>query len=92
MKGYLQSKGIKVSENKVATSLKRVAPESYQRRRQNTLDRVNPVQYAALYFGHKLHIDQNEKLKMYGMTRGSERWVLRKRLSALSLCLSKATR
>ena len=35
--------GIKVSENKVATSLKRVAPESYQKRRQNTLNRVNPV-------------------------------------------------
>ena len=69
MKEYLQSKGIKVSENKVATSLNLcVAPESYQRRRQNTLDRVNPVQYAALYFGHKLHIDQNEKLKMYGVT------------------------
>ena len=34
----------------------------------NTLDHVNPVQYAALYFGHKLHIDQNEKLKMYGVT------------------------
>ena len=68
MKGYLQSKGIKVSVNKVARSLKRVVPESYQRRRQNTLDCVNPVQYAALYFGHKLHIDQNEKLKMYGVT------------------------
>ena len=25
-------------------------------------------EYAALYFGHKLHIDQNEKLKMYGVT------------------------
>ena len=68
MKGYLQTKGIKVSESTVAKSLKRVAPESYQSRRQNTLDRVNPVQYAVLYFGHKLHIDQNEKLKMYGVT------------------------
>lgn len=68
MKGYLQTKGIKVSESTVAKSLKRVAPESYQSRRQNTLDRRNPVQYAALYFGHKLHIDQNEKLKMYGVT------------------------
>ena len=76
MKGYLQSKGIKVAENKVATSLKRVAPESYQRQRQNTLDRVNPVQYAALYFGHKLHIDQTEDV--WCDSCGSERWVFRK--------------
>jgi len=63
MKGYLQSKGFKVSESRVAKSLQCVAPEQYESRRQNTLDRVNPVGYVALYFGHKLHIDQNEKLK-----------------------------
>ena len=68
MKGYPQSKGFKVSESRVAKSLQCVAPEQYESRRQNTLDRVNPVGYVALYFGHKLHIDQNEKLKMYGVT------------------------
>jgi len=29
---------------------------------------TNPVPYHADYFGHKLHIDQNEKLVMYGVT------------------------
>ena len=43
-------------------------PRVISKTTSNTLDRVNPVQYAALYFGHKLHIDQNEKLKMYGVT------------------------
>ena len=30
-----------------------------------TLDCVSPVQDAALYIGQKLHIDQNEKPKVY---------------------------
>ncbi len=30
---------------------------------------MNPIPYfAADYFGHKLHVDQNEKLVMYGVT------------------------
>lgn len=29
---------------------------------------TNPIPYHAEYFGHKLHIDQNEKLVMYGVT------------------------
>ncbi len=28
----------------------------------------NPLPYHAGYFGHKLHIDQNEKLVRYGLT------------------------
>ena len=28
----------------------------------------NPVPYQARYFGHKLHIDQNEKLGHFGAT------------------------
>ena len=27
----------------------------------------NPKAYKADYFGHKLHVDQNEKLVMYGV-------------------------
>ena len=68
MKGYLESKGISVAEARVAESLKRVAPVEYEERRQNTIDRTNPLPYRALYFGHKLHLDQNEKVKMYGVT------------------------
>ena len=29
---------------------------------------MNPIPYQADYFGHKLHIDQNEKCVMYGVT------------------------
>ena len=28
----------------------------------------NPKVYKADYFGHKLHVDKNEKLVMYGVT------------------------
>ena len=68
MKGYLDSKGIFVSEPKNAKSLERVAPDSFQSRRHNIIDRTNPHPYAANYFGHKIHLDQNEKLVMFGTT------------------------
>jgi len=29
---------------------------------------LNPIPYNAQYFGHKLHMDQNEKLGMFGCT------------------------
>lgn len=29
---------------------------------------MNPILYHASYFGHKLHVDQNEKLVMFGAT------------------------
>ena len=68
LKGMLESKGIKVSESRVAESLLRVAPSQYDQRRNDTLDRLNPSMYNAVYFGQKVHIDQNEKLKMFGVT------------------------
>ena len=68
LKGLLESKGIKVSESRVAKSLKRVAPLQYEQRRHDAVDKLNPSPYIALYFGHKLHLDQNEKLKMFGVT------------------------
>ena len=68
MTGFLASQGFKVSQNCVGLALKRV--DSYHHyRRQNTVMRlVNPIPYTAAYFGEKLHIDQNEKLIMYGAT------------------------
>ena len=32
-------------------------------------DNLHLAQYAILYFGHKLHINQNEKLKIYDVTQ-----------------------
>ena len=68
LKGVLESKGIKVSEGRVAIALQRVAPLQYQQRRYDAVDRLNPSPYIALHFGHKLHLDQNEKLRMFGVT------------------------
>ena len=68
MKGHLSANGLNIAEYRVCESLKRVYPEGNEARRTNTVQRTNPVRYAANYFGHKLHIDQNEKLVSYGVT------------------------
>lgn len=66
--GMLTSCGVRTSERRVGRSLARVAPLYHRRRQQNIARRTNPVPYSADYPGHKLHIDQNEKLVMYGVT------------------------
>ena len=69
MKGYLvSSHNVHVGEHKVASSLKRVDPDGYEKRWSDTVDKANPVPYSADYFGHKIHMDQNEKLIRYGVT------------------------
>ena len=42
--------------------LRKVAPIAHKERAHDLPDRTNPVPYYAPYFGHKLHMDQNEKL------------------------------
>ena len=68
MTGLLASDGIRVSEQRVGESLGRVHPAYQQARKSGTAAQLNPVPYRADYFGHKLHIDQNEKLVMFGVT------------------------
>ena len=51
----------------VADALKTVAPNYYARRQTDTARQTNTIPYRADYFGHKLHVDQNEKLEMYGV-------------------------
>ena len=68
MKGALAAQDVRASECRVAQSLQGIAPYPAHQRRQNTLRQVNPVRYHARYFGHKIHMDQNEKLIMYGVT------------------------
>jgi len=69
MKGYIQQKyNVKIGQNRIANALATVAPTYNQRRRSNTARLMNPIPYRADYFGHKLHLDQNEKLVMYGVT------------------------
>ena len=68
MSGFLAAEGLRVSEKRVGKSLRRVDPASHQIRCVSTRRRLNPIPYHASYFGHKLHIDQNEKIVMYGVT------------------------
>lgn len=69
MTGYLNSKhNTRIGQNRVGDALKVAAPNYHQRRRTNTARQVNPIPYRADYFGEKVHIDQNEKLVMYGVT------------------------
>ena len=68
MTGYVKQKhGIKIGQNRVGRALSVVAPNYHQRRQRNTARMINPIPYRADYFGHKLHMDQNEKLVMYGV-------------------------
>lgn len=64
----MAAQGIHISETKVGHFLKQVDPVNLQSRITYTRQRLNPVPYHAHYFGHKLHVDQNEKLAMYGVT------------------------
>ncbi|XP_065826874.1 uncharacterized protein [Oscarella lobularis] len=69
MKGYLATQGLFSNwQARVGRALKEAAPEYHQSRQASAARRANPIPYYAEYFGHKLHIDQNEKLGMYGVT------------------------
>ena len=68
MKGYLAQKyKVNVSQKRVANALRSVAPNYHARRQTDTARHVNSVPYWGDYFGHKLYVDQNEKLEIYGV-------------------------
>ena len=66
--GYLRSKGLCVSEAIVARHLHALNPVGARERLNAVSRNLNPKPYIADYFGQKLHVDQNEKLVMYGVT------------------------
>ena len=68
MTGLLRSKGIVVGEQRVGQALPRVSPAYYQAQITATAKQTNPVPYRGDYFGQKVHLDQNEKLVMFGVT------------------------
>ena len=68
MTGLLSSHGMNISQQRVGESLSRVSPAYQDARRTATARQTNPAPYHADYVGHKIHIDQNEKLVMYGVT------------------------
>ena len=67
--GYIHQKyKVNISQRRISTAQQMAAPQYHQRRQTNTTRLTNPIPYKADYFGLKLHIDQNEKLVMYGVT------------------------
>ncbi|KAL7397154.1 hypothetical protein ABVT39_017641 [Epinephelus coioides] len=67
MTGYLAAQGVRASERRVGRMLTQMHEPDHQERRQGART-LNPQPYQAEYMGHKLHMDQNEKLTMYGVT------------------------
>ncbi|KAI3359386.1 hypothetical protein L3Q82_002888 [Scortum barcoo] len=67
MTGYLAAQGVHASEGRVGRMLAQVHEPYHQDRQQDTRN-LNPQPYQANYMGHKLHMDQTEKLAMYGVT------------------------
>ena len=68
MTGLLAADGFKVAEKRVGMALKKVGPHYHEKRVTNTHRLINPVPYRSHYFGEKLHVDQNEKICMFGAT------------------------
>ena len=65
--GLLRSRGIHVSQQRLGMSLRRTFPLSLFQRRRTMGRAINPIPYRATFYGEKLHMDQNEKLVMYGV-------------------------
>ena len=68
MTGLLSSQGVRCAQSCVGESLRRIDPQSHSSRQKGTECLTNPLPYHAEHFGHKLHIDRNEKLVMFGLT------------------------
>ncbi|KAK2868874.1 hypothetical protein Q7C36_000745 [Tachysurus vachellii] len=67
IKGYLAMKGVHAAETRIGTVL-RTMNQSYHEARRQGARNLNPIPYQAGYMGHKIHMDQNEKLAMFGVT------------------------
>ena len=52
----------------VRRSLQVASPQAHVQRQNDGLERSNPRVYNTRYFGHKVHLDQNKKLVMFGIT------------------------
>lgn len=68
LNGLLRSEGIVIGEQRIRQSLLHVTPVYTVQRRNHTYRRINPTPYYAEYHGHKIHLDQNEKLLQFGVT------------------------
>ncbi|KAM3591914.1 uncharacterized protein V6R79_009433 [Siganus canaliculatus] len=67
MTGYLSTLGLHTGEGRVGRTLRELHQPYHEFRRQGARN-LNPTPYHADYMGQKLHLDQNEKLGMFGVT------------------------
>jgi hypothetical protein len=65
LKGNISSRGFKASESRIREAMMKVDPLNHAMRVHDGQRRFNPAPYNAHYFGHKLHVDLNEKLVDY---------------------------
>ena len=68
MTGRFRSMGVSILEKKVGNVLKKIYPSTQAEWCMQAGRSFNPKIYKADYFGHELHVDQNEKPVMYGVT------------------------
>ena len=68
MKGFLACGGIRAGQRQIAAVLPYANPAYHHKRQTSTAKLLNPIPYHASYFGHKVYIDQNEKMVMHGVT------------------------
>ena len=67
--GYLAQKyDVHLGNKRVERVLADVCWQHHVQRKSNILKILNPIPYRADCFRHKCHMDQNEKLVMYGVT------------------------
>ena len=64
MTGFLRT----MDSLRVGEALRPFNPQYHIVRRDSTTQSLNLIPYSAHYFGHKIHIDQKEKLVMYAVT------------------------
>ena len=67
--GLLRSQGIHVSQDRVGRFLSCTYHLAHSCRSHTLQRSVNPVPYRARYYGEKIHLDQNEKLVMFGVVQ-----------------------
>ena len=68
MTGRLRNMGVSISEKEVGNVLKKICSSTQAGSCMQAGRSFNPRVCKADYFGHKLHVDQNEKLVIYGVT------------------------
>lgn len=66
--GLLASSGIRIAETRVGDALREINPQYHVERCNRAKLHLNPTPYHATHFGQKIHIDQNEKIVMFGVT------------------------